>query len=354
MKKIHILYILVTAFVVVGCGRRFSVEATLTDMPSDAEYAYLEKAGLVRSAVVDSVRLKSNTFRLKAEAPAEPDFYRLRIAGRTIMLAVDSSETIRLSGSWRDMPSVAVEGSGKTAMLQQLRRSLRDSTLDNHKRSAEQVILRDPKSQVAYYALYQTKGGTPVFDINDRADRRYFQAVATSWQVWHPENERTKALCAQVIDVINNERRAMNNEAVRAFIDESENTFLDIVLTDENGTEKALSDLRGQVILLDFCSVEIENFGDYLFSLRDRYNTYHSRGLEVYQVYPDKNRLVWEDKVRNLPWTTVRTDEGITDIAYRTYNVGVIPTLYLINRKGEVVRRFNGFAGLNEEIEKLL
>ena len=193
-----------------------------------------------------------------------------------------------------------------------------------------------------------------MFDINDKSDRRYFQAVATSWQVWHPESERTKALCGQVIDVINSERRAQNNEVMRAFIDESENTFLDIVLPDEKGDEKALSDMRGKVILLDFCSLEIENFGDYLFSLRERYNTYHSRGLEVYQVYPDRNRLVWEDKVRSLPWTTVRTDNGIADKVYDTYNVGVIPTLFLINKKGEVVRRFNGFAGVNEEIEKQL
>ncbi|MBQ9340370.1 MAG: redoxin domain-containing protein [Paludibacteraceae bacterium] len=353
MKRIYIISIL-TAVFFSGCGKRFSVELSLSDIPSDAGYAYLEKSGLISNTIVDSAKVGSGRLRLRAEAPQEPDFYRLRCGGKTLMLAVDSTETIVLSGSWKDMLSVIAEGSEKTAQLQQLRRSLRDSTADAHKRLAQTLILRDPKSQTAYYALYQQKAGKTVFDINDRDDRRYFQAVATSWQVWHPDNERTKALCGQVIDAINKDRRAQNTEAMKAFIDESENSFLDIILTDENGEERALSELRGKVILLDFCSIEIDNYTDYLFSLRERYNTYHSRGLEVYQVYPDQNRLVWEDKVRNLPWTTVRTENGLADIVYKTYNVGVIPTLYLINRKGEVVKRFNAFAGLNEAIEKQL
>ena len=338
-----------------SCGGHFRVEGTLTDAPSDAQYIYLDHLALGGAESIDSVKVRADgTFRFKAPSPASPDIYRLRCNGRTVLLAVDSVEKIGIDGSWADRMHVSFSGSVRSADIAALRCSLRDSSLSAHKNMAKGIVLRDPASQAAYYALFQTKDGAPVFNIYDPADRPYFQAVATAWHVWHPASERTTILYNQVLDVINNERRAVNNEAMRRFVDESENTFLDMTFDDENGIRRSLSDLRGKVILLDFCSSEMPGFGDYVFSMRERYNAYHAKGLEIYQVYADRNRLLWEDQVSNLPWVTVRPENGIADPVYRTYNVQSLPTMFLFNRKGEIMGRYVGFKDMNQLIEKLL
>jgi len=348
MKKLFLL--MLGAALLSACSQKFHVEGTFTGDTEDC--VYLEHVGATGVDVVDSTRLdKNGSFRFKAERPQYPDLYRLRIGRKSILLAVDSTETIGVKADLADVLNAEFENSPESEAILALRRSLRDKSLEEHKAFAKEQVLVDPASVVAYYAIMQFKGNEPVFSLNDKEDLKYIRAVATSWQVWKPESERTKLLCRQVIDQMNDNRVRENNAAMAAFIAEQENMFLDIELPDENGDSIALSSLRGKVILVDFCSTEIDNYRDYLFSMRDRYNKYHAKGLEVYQVYPDQNRLLWEDQVRELPWTTVRTQNGLVDPVYSLYNVQAIPTIFLINRKGEVVGRYIGFANLNEGIE---
>ncbi len=351
MKKVYLL--LIGAMLLSACSKKFQVEGTLTGNPE--AMVYLEHVGITNVEVLDSASLsKGGSFCFKAERPEYPDLYRLRSGASTILLAVDSIETIGVKADLKKVLDAEFTGSPKSEAIRNLRRSLRDHSLEEHKKYATDEILADPLSIVAYYAVMQYKNGQPVFSLTNKEDLKYYRAVATSWQVWRPDCERTKVLCRQVVNQLTDDRVRANNEAVAAFIEANENAFLDINLPNENADSIALSSLRGKVILLDFCSTEIDNFGDYIFSLRDRYNAYHAKGLEIYQVYPDQNRLIWEDQVRELPWVKVRTQNGLADPVYRIYNVQTIPTMFLINRQGEVVGRYIGFGNINEGIESIL
>lgn len=352
MKKI--VFGLLAAFFLVSCGQSFKVEGTIANADPDA-MVYLEQVTVTKVLPIDSAMLGADgSFRFKAERPQYPDIFRLRVGGKTIILAVDSLDEIGVEASFDDILAVTFEGSPKSQKIADLRKSLRDSLMVAHKQLAKQVILEDPKSVVAYYALFQTKAMQPVFDITTKEDLRFYQAVATAWHTWMPENNRSKSLYQQVVDQLNSDRRKLNNALMQAYIDDHENSFLDIELTDKNGEVQSLSSLKGKVILLDFCSLEIEAYKEYLFSLRDRYNEFHDRGLEIYQVYPDQNKLLWEEQVENLPWVTVRTENGLMSSVYKTYNVQSIPTTFLLNREGEVVGRYVGFANIDEDIRKCL
>ena len=351
MRKLYLL--LISAVLLSACSKKFQVEGTLTGNPE--AMVYLEHVGVTNVEVLDSASLsKGGSFCFKAERPEYPDLYRLRSGASTILLAVDSIETIGVKADLKKVLDAEFTGSPKSEAIRNLRRSLRDHSLEEHKKYATDEILADPLSIVAYYAVMQYKNGQPVFSLTNKEDLKYYRAVATSWQVWRPDCERTKVLCRQVVNQLTDDRVRANNEAVAAFIEANENAFLDINLPNENADSIALSSLRGKVILLDFCSTEIDHFGDYIFSLRDRYNAYHAKGLEIYQVYPDQNRLIWEDHVRELPWVKVRTQNGLADPVYRIYNVQTIPTMFLINRQGEVVGRYIGFGNINEGIESIL
>jgi peroxiredoxin len=181
-----------------------------------------------------------------------------------------------------------------------------------------------------------------------------YQAVATSFHMWMPDYERTKVLYNQVLEILQAERSLKNQEVMRQFIDESENSLLDITLPDEMGDMQSLSDLQGDVVVLDFSSTEMENIVGYNFELRELYNQYHKRGMEIYSVSLDRNRLLWEQAVENLPWTTVYADPNTAASVLMQYNVQSLPTLFLLDRKGNVQGRYIDFKKLEADIKKYL
>ena len=347
--RLYILPLVLLLFA--SCGKQqFRVSGTITDASGDT--LWIEQMSLPKTVMIDSVILPANgKFAFKAPRPEYPDLYRLRIGKAVLVMAIDSLDKITVKSD-KAFREPAIEGSEKTLAIQALRQSLREATLEDHKAFATKQILAEPKSMVAYYALFQQKAGLPVFDILDKQDRKFYQAVATSFNTWMPGYYRSKLLHDQVIEVLNSERRAQNAAVMQAFIEESENAFLDITLPDEDGINRSLSQYKGNVIVLDFASIMMDRYKGYLFEMKELYNAYHSRGVEFYEVYPDPNRLVWEDQVRALPWTTVCTDKGLYDPVFGTYNIQALPTFFLYSKQGEIVGRFMDFESLKKALDK--
>jgi len=336
-----------------ACGRAPQFEVRGRIAGAEGEVLYLEHTALSGTTVEDSCLLKADgAYRLYSAAPEYPDFYRLRIGSKYAVLVVDSIETIGLCTS-RDSLALtdAFSGSPQSVTVAGLRRSLRDNPIDEHRQYAQQVILGNPRSMVAYYAVFQSKQGVPVFDIYDPQQRRFYQAVATSMNVWMPEYVRTKTLYGQVIEVINADRRALNDQLMRQYIDETEPSMLDLALPNIYGDTCLLSEHLGKVVLLEFSSSLIENGNAYVLALRELDNKYNKRGLDIYSVSVDNSKLYWEDWVKNLPWTCVRTE---TTEPLVKYNVGTIPTMFLLDRKGNVQGRYIDFEALEKDLKKLL
>lgn len=352
MKKI-ILFVF--ALALIGCQHTptFTIEGTITH--ANGETLYLEHTGLVKTTALDSCVLDANgDFKLHAVAPEHPDFYRLRIASQSLPLAIDSTETIAINTS-RDSLShtLAIEGSDNSLAIAQLRATARTASREQLREHAKTIIVTNPRSLAAYYAVFLKQGGQYIWNIFDAADRRMYQAVATSFNVWMPNYERTKALYAQVTDILKAEREMQQQAAMRQLINDAENTVLDISLTDDNGITQSLTDLRGKLIVLDFSAIEMEQSQGYIFELRELYNRYHNRGVTIYSVSLDRNKLLWEDGVVNLPWTNVYAGEQAIEVMTR-YNVQSIPTLFLLDRKGNVQGRYTNFEQLDADIRKHL
>jgi glutathione peroxidase-family protein len=269
-------------------------------------------------------------------------------------LAVDSTETITITTTYDSLShTLAIEGSEQSLAIAQLRATARNASYDDLRETTKKIIASNPRSLVAYYALFLKQNGKYIWNIFDASDRRMHQAVATSFNVWMPDYERSKALYAQVNDVIKAEREQLQQEAMRQLIDNAENAFLDITLTDDNGITQSLSELKGKVVVLDFSAIEMEQSQGYIFELRELYNRYHNRGVTIYSVSLDRNKLLWEDGVVNLPWTNVYAGEQAIEVMTR-YNVQSIPTLFLLDRKGNVQGRYTNFEQLDADIRKHL
>ena len=340
----------------VGCTKQptFTISGTLTNAADKT--IYLEHTALLGTTIVDSCHIDTDgNYSLEAPAPTYPDFYRLRVGSRSLPLAIDSTEHVQVSASLDSLPyTLNINGSEVSAQMAQLRASARTATREVLREQTQKIILANPRSLVAYYALFLKQNGLPIWDMADPSDRRLYQAVATSYNLWMPEYNRTKALYNQVLEYMQAERSLRSQLAAQQLIADSENAFLDITLPDAKGQMQSLSQYRGKVIVLDFSSTEMEQYVAYNFELRELYNQYHKQGLEIYSVSIDRNQLAWEDATEHLPWTIVRAYENDAVQVLTQYNVQSLPTLYLFDREGNVQGRYTDFKSLETDIAKYL
>ena len=354
--KNQLSLIFVGFIVLVGCTKQptFTISGTLTNAADKT--IYLEHTALLGTTIVDSCHIDTDgNYSLEAPAPTYPDFYRLRVGSRSLPIAIDSTEHVQVSASLDSLPyTLNINGSEVSAQMAQLRASARTATREVLREQTQKIILANPRSLVAYYALFLKQNGLPIWDMADPSDRRLYQAVATSYNLWMPEYNRTKALYNQVLEYMQAERSLRSQLAAQQLIADSENAFLDITLPDAKGQMQSLSQYRGKVIVLDFSSTEMEQYVAYNFELRELYNQYHKQGLEIYSVGIERNLLAWEEATENLPWLTVRAlDNEITEVLTR-YNVQSLPTIFLFDKEGNVQGRYTNFTALEVDINKYL
>jgi glutathione peroxidase-family protein len=342
--------------VLVGCNQQpiFTVSGTLTK--ADKQTIYLEHTALSGTTIVDSCTIdKNGKFSLEAKAPEYPDFYRIRIGQVSIPFAIDSTENLMINGSLADIPfKIDIEGNEASKLITDLRATASTATREELRQKSKQIIIANPASSAAYYAVFLKQNGLPVWDITNAADRRMFQAVATSYHLYWPEYERSKAIRNQVLELLQADRSLKSQQAMQELIANSENSFLDITLPDEKETKQSLSTLRGKVIILDFSTSEMEQYVAYNFELRDLYNRYINQGLEIYSVSVEHDKQAWRKAVENLPWTTVYADHKTSSPVLTKYNVQALPTLFLLDRKGNVQGRYIDFKALETDIKKYL
>lgn len=380
MKKVCILIIVLA---IVSCQRqgKFHVEGHITE--AQDTMLYLEHITLGDGVVaVDSVRLPADgSFRMGAPAEGNPEFYRLRIGEQGVNLAFDSTETVHIEASLPHLSfGYSVEGSStcdtirllslKLADLERRVRAMadnRDFTLQERNDSIEAMVLTY-KNEVkrdfiqdhfgataSYFACFQMLGGQLLFNpLGDRNDLRWMRAVANAWNERYPNRPRTENLC----NIVEKGRRnlAKPREITLDFSNEKvrELGIIDMTFPDINGEEVTLSDLKGQVVLLDFTALGLEGSQERIMQLRELYTQYHSRGFQIYQVSVDPDRHFWAQRCENLPWISVYCEEGMQSDIVTLYQVTQLPCYFLIDRNCDLVARQENIPDLRKAIEKAL
>lgn len=381
MKKT--LYILFSLILLYGCRQenKFCIEGNIKG--ADSCMLYLEHLTLGEGTVaIDSVRLKEDgTFCFKAEAKGNPEFYRLRIGGQGINLGIDSTETVRVTASLDSMSfGYSVEGSStcdtirllclKLASLERKARSIstdrnytlqeRDDMIGELVEQYKTEVKRDYiqnhyDAAYSYYACFQTLGNQLIFDpVLNKSDLTWLHAVANAWNEKYPGCQRTENLCNIIQEC--RRRQAKPREIVLNIDGEKvrELGIIDMTFPDINGQERELSSLRGNVVLLDFMAFSMDGSTERTLLLRELYNKYHERGLEIYQVSLDPSQHLWKQRCEALPWVSVYCEEGLESDMLRLYNVQYLPCYFLIDRNCDLQARQEDIPNLEEAIEKLL
>lgn len=363
-------------------NRKFHIDGTVTEAKDSV--LYLENMSLDGPVVVDSVKLDDKgSFSFSEKAPDAPEFYRLRIAGQIINLSVDSTETIKIKAAYPSMATgYTVEGSAECATIKDL--ALKQIDLQNRVIAVQNnpnlgydltrdsigklieaykdeikrnYIYKAPMRASSYFALFQTLGNMLIFNPRESAeDVKAFAAVATSWDTYHPNALRGKNLHNIAIEgmkdvrIMRNKMAAQSIEASKVHV----SNIIDISLLDNKGNRRSLTDLKGQVVLLDFHVFGARESTKRIMQMRELYNKYHSRGLEIYQVSLDPDEHFWKTQTAALPWISVRDPQGLQSKNLASYNVTSIPTFFLIDRNNELKKRDAQITDIDAEINALL
>ncbi len=387
-RSISTIFAVSAAVVLTICsctGRSFNVSGTITEAKDSV--LYLENMSLSGPVAIDSVKLsESGTFSFSHQTPEAPEFYRLRIAGQIINLAVDSTEQIKVDAQYPTMSAVYdVSGSDECTKIKELAlhqmdlqrqvdaivaapdlgvEAVRDSVERVVTAYKEQVkrdyIFSQPMRAYAYYALFQTLrlGQMESLIFNPRSneqDVKVFAAVATSWDTYYPNAERGKNLHNIAIEGMKNIRILQQRQLSN--IDPSlvnVSNVIDINLPDNKGQQRRLTDLKGKVVLLDFHVFASEGSTARIMQLRDIYNKFHAQGLEIYQVSLDTDEHFWKTQTAALPWVCVRDERGPQSDYVVSYNIQSIPTFFLLGRNSDLYKRDAQIKDLEAEIRSLL
>lgn len=88
--------------------------------------------------------------------------------------------------------------------------------------------------------------------------------------------------------------------------------------------------------------------------LRELYNKYHDRGLEIYQVGLDADEHFWKQQTAALPWISVHDPAGLNSQNLVSYNVRALPEFFIIDRGNNLVNRSSQIKDIEQAIEQLL
>jgi peroxiredoxin len=125
-----------------------------------------------------------------------------------------------------------------------------------------------------------------------------------------------------------------------------------------DGSKRTTADLKGKVTLVNFWATSCTTCVAEMPRIVATYDKYKDRGYDTLAVamsYDPPSYVVKFAETRKLPFKVAIDNTGAVAKAWG--EVQLTPTTYIVNKRGEIVKRYVGepdFAELHRLIEKLL
>jgi peroxiredoxin len=331
-------------------------------------YLYLTRIDIDIPVFIDSVKIsKKGTFETRFDYN-QPAFYNFGFNNSDfITLIAYPGDKIFLTCTGESFyGNYSIEGSPESEDLKQLDSKLANTTAsldslqiiyeslpenDNERKAGIEkqytelvkaqrlynigYILDNLNSFASIKALFQ-RINDDAYVLYKPTDAQYLKLVSDTLNKYYPGSKQAINLANN----LENELSALNISRISDMVANSEITNLDIDLKDISGKNRKLSSLEGKnYVLLSFWSARIEECVSNNLQLKEYYNLYHKKGLEIYQVSLDEDEELWKAAIAydELPWISVR-DSDTTKISPAVqYNITRLPANYLIDMKGEII-----------------
>lgn len=376
MKKLSL--ILGAAAALCACSSdKATVSGEFSACPEST--VYLEQIEGSQNIPVDSVVTNNlGRFSMKVSLPeGEATLYNLRCQERNIPLIVTAGEHVEISSVPALLDGYTVSGSHESELVKEIKNIMHfgcaklDSmvTIYNQttskaiherinseytsafydiKRKQIEFIIHNSGSLAAIYALNQRIPGDETL-FSGENDIVYYRLVADSVEKNYPTSPYLRSL-RKTIETYDQQSAFMDklNDA----IERGPAPFPELEMADMYGKVHSLSALKGNVVVLDFWGVGMEEAAFHNAELKEIFNRHHKDGLEIYQVAIDNSKPLWVEVVQRqkLPWISVCDFKGLGSPALSLYNIQRVPQNFIIGRNGDIVAS-NVFG---DELEKIV
>jgi peroxiredoxin len=378
MKQSILLFLVISVCLLFSCSK--TEEFKIQGLVSGAAYdtLYIERVEMGKVEVLASHPLsKKGEFRFSFARPAEPQYLRLRLQQRLLYLVADSTETISVYSHKQSFGQsdsiVGSEGSKRmqyivqrVAQTQQQIQEIQQkyqlaqisatiftqetsTIIQDLKSFLRQEVYKDTRSSVAYFALYQQVNGYYLFDPYDKEDVKVYAAVATPLQVHYPETSRSR----NIEDVVLKGMQRRKNAEDKIFRQQVGKSFIEIALPNIHGKTVSLAASLGQVTVLDFSLFQSESSYAHSVLLQELYRVYAPKGLRIYQISFDDYK-VFSVAAKQFPYTVVHDKNELLSNLLDTYNITTLPTIFLLDREGNILARNVSIPVLETSIKQLL
>ena len=329
---------------------------------------YFDQVDLIENA--NSVIAKGETndrgaFSIPMETPPSAGTYRIRVGAKSAYLVLDGTEeSIAIDGDLTTLSKFDYDVEGSLVSAAYLDKMKAYVNGQENIQSLQEYILNDADGPTSMIMALQLFGGSVEFaELHMAVSNKLNQNYADS-------DFATK---------YNSFAQAMNKEALRKRATEKVKigeVAPDIILPNIDGNNMSLSDLRGNIVLIDFwaswcgpCRRENPN-------VVRIYDKYKDQGFTVYSVSLDgldertkrrfpENQLDAQMKNQKKRWLdaiakdNLKWDSHVSDLrkwdsaAAASYGVRSIPRTFLLDRDGKIAY-INPRRNLEQAIQSLL
>lgn len=331
----------------------FKLSGTITGAPDSL--LLLERPGFNgRWLAVDSIRTNNDgEFSLKYEAPEHPEIFRLSLGDRFIYFPIDSTENLTLSTTQKEYgENYKLTGSANAKKLCRFDAESRhawhsgaDAVKAFKRKVVSEIILSGKGDIVSYYVITKVIDGKPLFSMEDPDDAGIFGAVANMYAQYRPQDPRTKMLEKMAVQARKNRDRSKGRSTVMTA---EQTAIIDFTLPDKDNRQVTLSGIvrNGKPTLLFFSPLTEEESASVNREVASLFARYGS-GMNFVQVCPDVDRIAWREAALGLPWTALVDSRGASSPLLASYNVSALPSFYIYDTKGELVKSAKSFAELS-------
>lgn len=342
--------------------KQVSISGKIENAPATG-LVILEEIKQNNPVPIDTFTVEDNSFNAVVKVE-EPGFYRLNLFNQQYVTLVLNDEDVRITADASAEPgSAKVEGSTDTRYLDEINGLVQQSRQGIMALEQQYVAARQENNSVRMKELEQEYLGTEKQMREEIKDK--LRSMESSVTAIYGVNFLNREEDFPFLDSLATRLKQdlPNSSYVADFakgVDQMRGTTIgqlapDIVLPNPQGETKKLSELRGNIVMIDFwaawcgpCRRENPN-------VVRLYNKYHDKGFEIYGVSLDRSKDDWIKAIEKdgLTWTQVSDLSYFNSEAAQTYGITSIPATVLLDKEGKIIARNLRGQALEEKLEEI-